>query len=278
MSSIVESYLFELQYKEYVEERFDQLLLEGWSITELRNAAEKNVQVMKNWLINNGIDIDKIISKISSNVNRVKSIIMKAYNNGDSPQSVVQKLQSFMKKLIETVVKLVKEYFDTMQGDSLLARILQVNTGLYAFIVIAIINTFLKRVGESIGGPVGWVFSSLIEGPMIEEMAKHLSITAGAPFIITGIWTGLEFGMYVRSAIGAGMSITKAIILRMTTLMMHMATLFLQKFFKEKWKDSKYAQWIDLTGFFLAVAIHTLWNKSSFITDTFNKFGFNIPT
>jgi len=276
MESIVDSYLYEIQLEQYVEERVDQLILEGWTIDKLKSAGEKNVKVMNNWLMKNGINVNAVLSKLKSNEQKFKSIIMKGYKQGDNPKDVVEKLQSFMQKIIEKVVLMVKTYIEKMKGDSVLHRLLQANAGLYALIVIAIINTFLHSVGSKIGGPVGWIFESVVAGPMIEEMAKQASIMAEAPFIITGVWTGFEFGLYVKSAIGAGLSVPKAIIMRLSTFLMHMTTLFLQKFFKEKWKDSKYANWMSLTGFFLAVAIHAWWNNTNTVRNIFNKYGYNI--
>jgi len=266
--TLVDNYLNTIHIEQLIEERYQQLLSEGMNIDKLYSSAKKNIVTMNKWFKERKYNVDKVIDGLKGYLAPFQKIIMKGYEKSEDIKSVTAKLDSLIRKIIKKILITVKKVIEEWKSDSALSKLLKVYAGLTSIMVVAALNGFFSMLGRKIGGPLGWVFDAIISGPVVEEAAKALAIKMDAPFIITGMWAGMEAAMYIKSYIKLGVAPTKAFTLRLVGFLFHMASTMMQKFFREKWEGTKYEKWMTLTGFFIAVAVHAIWNNTNLIPGT----------
>lgn len=133
-------------------------------------------------------------------------------------------------------------------------------------------NTILATVAYTFFGPkIGHVILCLVVAPIIEESAKRFAVVEKYPWVYTGIFAGLEMLQYVIGIVASGGIFAAALIIRISALMMHFATTYIQKYFREKGETERskgIENNLEMIGYFLAIGVHFTWNLVGLI---FNK-------
>lgn len=245
--------------------RIENIISEGFiqnKLVVLVDSYKKNINTTNKFLIDQGINLSRVKSKSSILAKSVKSSI----KNREKPEVIQLKLSKGAAKIIREEVTYFKQTFDEKSLNE------KITSSIAIFVTVVIINTVLGLIGYIFFGPaVGNILLALIIAPIVEESAKKISVVEKYPWIYTGIFAGLELLQYVIKLVLAGGMFGPVLIIRLSALMMHFCTTYVQKYFKEK-GDTETAAGIDNNwqniGYCLAIGIHFTWNLLGLI---FNK-------
>lgn len=196
------------------------------------------------------------VAKIKAQALLMKKDIVNSYKRGDSSEKVSKIISKKAIGLAKRAVDKAQRSFDEMEfGEKVLI-------GIIGFVVILIVNSIIGSVIMSLGSlgaiEAGKV-TAIIVAPIVEEAAKAYFISQGMPWVGTGIVFGIEMGLYVLQLLAAGGKLVKVLILRITSLLMHFTTTYVQKTIVDKAKEGEedkaaFIAWV--TG----VGIHMAWN------------------
>ena len=250
-------FITEFYYRDL--ERIDKLLQEGTlssTVEKIKNSYHKNIHLVEKALLDHGINVKRIKDRSKKLGSQVK---------GDFEKKIPPK--ELQNKLISGTLKIMKEEVSGIKmtfGEKVISSIL-------VFMVVLILNTTLASIASVIfaafGAPqLATILLALVIAPVIEEGAKKFALEQDYPWVYTGIFAGLEMLKFVISTVADGGILGPVIIMRTITLMMHFATVFIQKHFKEEDPTSKNKY--SSTGYFLAVAMHSLFNLLGIIFNT----------
>lgn len=247
-------------------QKLDELINEGFvqnNIDKLTNSYNKNINTVKKVLIDHGINVNRIKSKGILLSKTFKNDI----RNREKPEVIQSKIIKGVAKIVREEAISVKKEFDALELSE------KIISSIFIFLIVLLLNTFLSLVGAILFSPqIASILLALVIAPIIEESAKRLAIVQKYPWIYTGIFAGLELLQYVTSLISAGGMIVPILIIRLLALLMHFSTTFVQKYFREKETEKtedeeglEFKNKMDKIGYFLAIAIHVLWNTVSLI-------------
>ena len=137
------------------------------------------------------------------------------------------------------------------------------------FVVLLFTSSLLASMAAVIivpvfGAPMATAFAAVVIAPFMEEYAKRFALLQKYPFIYTGIFAGIEALMYIVILTTQGVPLLPVIIARALAVGLHFSTTHIQKLFHDKGKELNDKQ-TSLTGYYVAVGVHSLWNFLSVI-------------
>lgn len=250
-------------------QRLDNLINEGFiqnNLDKITNSYNKNIDTVKKVLLDRGI-----------NVNRVKNkslLVGKTFKNDIKNR---EKPEIIQKKIINSISKIIKEEAISAKKEFDVANLGEkITSSVFILLLVLIISSILGAISVSIfGSTTGTILIALVIAPFIEEYAKRVAIIQKYPWIYTGIFSGFELLAYTIGLVLKGGSIVPVIIIRLASLLMHFATTYVQKFFREKEggnedqdvDNMKFKTKMDTIGYFLGLSIHILWNTMALLLD-----------
>jgi len=179
------------------------------------------------------------------------------FKKGTTPEELGKKIAKSSKDFI---IAQAKKAVNSAKGLTITEK---VAGGILAFMIIIFINTMLMTLLTGLlSPPVVTQVVAVVIAPMVEEAAKTYFIKIGMPWIGSSIVFGLEAIMYIMNLVMAGAKVSKVIILRLTALLVHFSTTYVQKKIIDKNGDestSLYVAWA------CGVAIHASWNTLSLL-------------
>ena len=253
----IDTYLEYIQTYEHViitESQMEQFLL------EMPDVSNKVIQFVK-W------GEKSLKSKYNISVEPIKQLAKKQANvlkyefkKGTPPEQVGEKVSSSIKNFMTGALKNATKQVGNLTVTK------KVIIGIASFFVIIFTSSLIMGlVGPLVGPQLITQLTVVVIAPMVEEAAKTFFITQGMPWVGTGVVFGIEGVMYLVQLFFGGFRMTRAIILRLSTLLMHFATTFVQK----KIIDSKKTD--EENGLFIAwatgVAIHASWNTLALLSN-----------
>ena len=87
----------------------------------------------------------------------------------------------------------------------------------------------------------------------------------GIPWLGTAIFAGFEGIQYVAMMVMGGMTVVKAVLLRLLPIMLHFSTTAIQKKIQETGKPGEEDKKL-LIGYAAGVGVHALWNIMAVMT------------
>jgi len=217
--------------------------------------------------------IDNAILKYK---NRMKEIELKLKEHRIDVQ--------YLKREAEDAAKIIKAGFKSRKDPKLLATKLidktkvvfkkiaddigipgKIGLSLIMFMILFYVNTFVHSAALVLGGPlIGFLFTVLICGPLVEELAKRISVKMGFPFLYTTIFAGLEALYYIVMLGMNGVPLVPVIVSRTLAFIMHMITTSVQVGFEKQAEETK-DKYYSAIGYIAAVLIHFFWNLAAVI-------------
>lgn len=248
-SVITESYLTYLQFPFNIDQLLKEIeMLDEGIIEKIETSFTKNKKYIKRFLKDQGININKATMGTS----KYKQKITTAYKKGVSPEKVAKDI---VRDLIKDIVKYVKEA--SVPKKLFIATIFFLVVMQLESICLIFLSTFLGAVGPE---HVQRLLLIVI-APLIEEGVKAFGIAKKYPWIMTGVFAGLESVKNIFQLVMVGASPTRMILIRAITIVMHFSTMLIQKHFKEK--D------MALVGFIAAFLIHAIFNMLAIATSEY---------
>lgn len=255
-SYVVDTYLDHIQPLVITEAEMifeiDKLLMEGViSFERARDVTRRNFPLMAKMLAGNGVNIKSLKTSATS----LSKTIDKYQKAGKSPEDTSKIL---LAKITDALKKAFKGAYDLTSATE---KVL-VGMGMIAlcfFITTAIANYLAMQ-----GVAQAQFIAMVVVAPMVEESVKAWAVhTQENPYIVTGVFAGVEALKYIYQFAIMGMSITKMIAVRIITVVMHMTTVVVQKYFKDKFNTAT----MSLIGYIIAVAIHAMFNYLALLTN-----------
>jgi hypothetical protein len=250
---ILENYLEFLHYVEQSDiltEQEIEILVEGISKEKIVNLTKKKLQI-----------VEKLLKKMKINVGKLRGEAKKAgekiqgeFKKGTKPEDVG-------KILTKHAIKNLKAHLNQIEDMELGEKIA---LGFVGFLVVfyfnSVIMTALMMVLSS-NPELVMQITAVVVAPMIEEALKSYFINKNMPWTGTLIFSGFELIQYLIQGVFGGLKITKMLIIRLTSLLMHFSTTFIQKKIIETSKEhdidedkAAFIAWVT------AVVIHASWN------------------
>jgi hypothetical protein len=106
------------------------------------------------------------------------------------------------------------------------------------------------------------IFAIVILGPVIEEIAKHISIKQNNMWSFFIVFNAFEFTMYVNRMMSMGIPFVVAAFIRLLVVGMHLSTTLVQKNFIDaagKLNNPSF----EKIGLFVGIFMHFLWNSTA---------------
>lgn len=229
-------------------------------LDSIKKSFEKNIEIIPKFLLKYGINVNRVKEESKKLSEEVKRDLKEKKD----PKIIQDKITHSCFQIVKTEFNSAKETFYEM---SLSDKII---LSLMIFTIVLVLNTVILVLFSSFFGPeLGMMVLSLILGPVIEESAKRYAIKENYPWVYTGIFAGLELLDYVIKIVFAGGLLIPALIVRISTLMMHFATTAVQKYFHDKDElEGNQDSTSTNIGYILAIFIHVTWN---IVGTIFNK-------
>jgi hypothetical protein len=247
----------------------NQLAIHGNTL--LLNEAEVNMMILETVLLEDSKQ--RAMQYKQKFENMRKDFLKKHHISEVTFQKYVKKYKSKLKiknvngkveakGFLKSVESLVKEIFQDMSAEGF-------GKAVSLFIIMLIIQSLIVIVISSLGlsGVMSAILAYGIILPIVEEVAKQISIREGFEGEFFIFFNALEFTGYVSNLVKGGMKMIKAILLRGAVIVMHFVTTVVQKAFdkysdEEKQDGSKVAKFIGLVA---GSFIHALWNITAIL-------------
>ena len=137
--------------------------------------------------------------------------------------------------------------------------------GLGMFSLCLFISASITTYLELHGFAQAQFISLIIVAPMVEEAVKLWAVYAQKnPYIVTGVFAGSEVYYVMLQYSALGFNIVRMIGIRIISVLMHMITLMIQKYFKDKFSTVQ----MSLLGYIIAVLIHAAFNFFMLLSNT----------
>jgi hypothetical protein len=229
---------------------FDQLT-EAIDLKKLKDLMPKKLQLIEKALSRYKIGINGLKNKAKAESKNLK----KEFDSGKSPEDVSKIIT---KRASQAISQSLNKSKDKLMGLNLTEKIL---ISLVAFLVIVYINTLLVSVLtlSGVGPDIAHKVLSIVIAPMVEEAAKTFFIERGLPWVGTAVVFGLEYIQYTIQLIFKGPAVIgRMMIVRLSSLLLHFTTTFIQKKIIEKGEENK--KDYLFTAWIAGVAVHSMWN------------------
>jgi hypothetical protein len=226
----------------------EQLQESFLDIDRIRNSFEKNITKAHAFLRKYNVTPSDIKKHASKSYGRIKGMIQRR----ESPELIAQAISDSAFGWIDETLKNIIDV-ERVREKPIAAAI-----GMT--LVVSVLNgLFALFFGSFFGFGIGMNIVAIVVAPFLEEALKRVAVLSGKPFLVTGIFAGIEAIDYVVRLTLMGMSLPKVILLRGIGIMLHFGTMLIQKYFVKKSVETGESYKSD-TGYFLAVAVHSLFN------------------
>ncbi len=218
---------------------------------------EKNMKAVKMFLSDHGVDI----RYIEGQAKKASLIIKKSQKRNIPAKEVTQTIiKKILKPMASKLVKGAKVSVDDTAVNTDAEIFEKILKSLGIFIIVLFVTSVIGSWVASIGLSQAHILfiGACIVAPFVEEYAKRVAILGDYPFIYTGIFAGLEAIMYIVGSVVTEVPIATIIIIRTIAFAFHFATTHIQKLFHDESKIDSNVN--SITGYYIAVAIHMLWN------------------
>lgn len=253
----IEGYLEFLEFSRnnfILTEAEEQELLEFITMDKLKAFSQDKMKIIEKVLIKFKVNVSSIRSTAKSQAAQLK----KEFDAGKSPEEISKQVSKQVGKAAAVEMKnLRKKAWDASIGQKIWFCVAM-------FFIIFYFNTLIGMLLASVlSNPV--VINNIVAiviGPMVEEAVKTYFIEQGIPWMGTGIVFGLELVHYVTNVMFGGITVvSKYLLARLTSLLMHFGTTWIQKKIIEsgeaKGEDRRFIAWV------VAVGVHASWNALS---------------
>jgi hypothetical protein len=270
MNSITENYLSYLDIVDMndnqLQEHVVNLIIESKiSVSKMETSFKKNLKAAESFLKDHKVDIGYVKSQAKKAGEYMRTQHKKGVSADKASKAIID---SVGKKTLSKCIAQIKKYADS-KNIPISEKVIR---SLCIFIVLLFINTLMLSltgpiIGTLFGAQSAMIFGVVVLAPIFEEYAKRYALLGNYPFVYTGIFAGIEALMYISMMVSNGIPMATALILRAAVLTMHFSTTIIQKFFHDKAIESGEEE-LSLTGYYLGVAAHSLWNMMAVVAAT----------
>jgi len=267
MNSITENYLSYLDIVDLndnqLQEHVSNLIIESKvSIAKMETSFKKNIKATEKYLKDHKVNIGYIKSEAKKASNYINGQHKKGVPADKASKTIVN---SIGKKTINKCISQIKKYTESL-NIPLSEKVIR---SLGIFVSLLFMHTLIIAitgpiVGTLFGAQSVLIFSVVVLAPILEEYAKRYALLGNYPFIYTGIFSGIEAIMYITMMVSNGIPLASSLIIRAAALTMHFSTTLIQKHFHDK-AISSGEEGLSLTGYYLGVAAHSMWNLLALI-------------
>ena len=229
-------------------------LVEIIAIDKLKNLTQKQLKFAEKTLSKLKINVGALKVKGAAVGRRLKA----DFDKGKTPEQVSAQLTKQIAKDIKNSLKRSKEaIYKLSLGKKIAISIVALLIVFYVNTMLATLLTLVISNPATVGKVV-----AIVIAPMVEEAAKNYFIQQGMPWTGTAIVFGIEAIQYILTLIFVGgAKLTKTILLRLTSLLMHFSSTFVQKKIIESGEDREFIAWT------VGVGIHASWNALALFLD-----------
>lgn len=257
---LLDSYLEFLTYSRenfILTEAEEQQLLEGITRDKLKTFSQKNMKIIEKAL--HGAKAN--INGLRQNAKRYAKTLEKDFKSGMTQEEASKRM---VKDGVVVITKEIKAMKEKAIGEWTTEK--KIWVAILMFVLIFYVNTILMLLlTHMLKNPqLAMHITTIIIGPMVEESVKAYFIEKGMPWVGTGVVFGIELVYYLCGMMFGGIKvISKFLLLRLGTLLMHFTTTYVQKKIIESGeaaeKDRRFIAWT------VGVGIHVLWNIMSIV-------------
>jgi len=257
MTSVLDTYLIEIQQEEYINEVCEQITEAFLNISKekIKNDITKNTQALKKLLLDYGVDIKNVTIKDADGLFK---IIKKWYEKGAN-------IAKASKDIFLYIIDLLKRMWNPeSKGEFITSAILG---GIILTFLCAVINSYAERFFITLGkkfasgvkAGLALFLRWIIGGALVEEIMKRLALKKwkNYGFISVAAFAIIETIIY-KIQKGEGLIVGLA-----ARLFFHLYTTFVQKYAADV-AERTGKKWIEYAGFGIMVVLHALMNMNAF--------------
>lgn len=272
-NAMVDGYLFylnEFENIDYLQEGvFDNIKGKIISnLDKLNSNTKSNIKTMEGTLKKYGLNVAEMKRDINKKFLKYKNDKdLKRIQNKESLKKTMGDIRAYYKTKIEEI----KEEKELSEKILMSLRILM-QVLILSISISIIIGTILSYMtaailSQSIGVLVGEFFSGVIVAPLVEELGKKVAINLKIPWLYTGIFSAVEFFMYVVWMLFMGMSLPLIVLKRSFAVLLHFSTTYIQKKISESDDINMNNKEKQKLGYRVAVGVHALFNAVAMIIE-----------
>ena len=128
------------------------------------------------------------------------------------------------------------------------------------FVILVIGTVFGSILLPMVGDAVTMKIMTIVVAPMTEEALKTYFIARGLPWVGTAVVFGLELVQYIGTIVMQGGKLSKALVLRAISLLMHFSTTYIQKKIIDSAVDEDDIKKKMFVAWLTGCAVHMAWN------------------
>lgn len=225
------------------------------------------------------------LTKAGVNLNKFKQLIKKEVNDPSlknefmsmtDKESFKTKLNNKQSQIKEKINKLVslqmKHIKSKLEGDKSVPqdKITSILMGMRKAIITYSVMSFISNVcfiffANSLA-PLGLLhlvnmIAVSILAPIVEEIAKHISIKQNNMWYFFILFNTMEFTTYVLQMMSKGVPFQAAAFIRLLVIGMHLSTTLVQKKFIDAAKKTETPS-LEKIGLFVGMLMHSFWNNT----------------
>jgi len=227
-------------------------LLSESAINSQINKYQAKIKTIENQLKNNGIDLTEMNKLIKEKTNKIINFT-KNVKDGKINRE----------KMSEMISESFLDIFKDMTIKGVAGAIL---ITLVIFIVHNLIFIFLSAYIATPGAAMAIVV--IIISPIIEEIAKRISIKSGIAGEFLIVFNATEFLRGISRFYKFGKNLGKIILIKALPVFMHNFTMFVQHKFDKSDNDSTDENSNSKLGLLLGILVHGIWNFLSKINNS----------
>lgn len=245
-----ENYLDEYLHLLYLDSTLTEAQLQEafLNIDKIKDSFEKNLTSAYTFLKDYGISASVIKSQAGKSYGRIKGMIQKR----EDPELIAKAISDSSFGWIDRALHKIVDV-QTIKEKPIAAAIALT-------LVVGLLNSiFIEVFGSFFGVQIGMNIVAMLVAPFLEEALKKVSILSGRPYLITGIFSGIEAVQYIIQLTLMGLSFPKVVMMRAIGILFHFGTMLVQKYFHRQSIESGVAYRSDV-GYFVAVVAHSFFN------------------
>lgn len=239
-------------YLDYLFESERVILTEGIVDSRIIPAYKRNIDLIKKFLTHHNVNLDKVHAETRNVYRQLESKMLRRVEP--------VKVASWLNRKITAIIY---EIIGPPSANPDLSEKIVRSLRLVLIVVIAQLLVEMMIGGPLLGGLMGastaTAFMAIVIAPITEEALKKVGILEGYPFLMTGIFAGIEAMEYIAMMIAAGTPLLTAVVVRAALVVFHFCTMLIQKYFHRKGVELQSTK-LDTMGYIMAVVTHASWN------------------
>lgn len=228
------------------------------------------------------------LSKVGVNLNQFKKLIKKEIDDPSLKNEFVSmtdkesfktklnnkrsQIQTKINRLVSLQIKQLKSKVDEkdIPKNKQVSVFNGIAKALRTFCLMYLISILAVIFFANIFAPLGLlhvlnIFAVVILGPIIEEIAKHISIKQNNMWYFFIVFNTFEFTKYVAAMMSFGVPFVVAGFIRLLVVGMHLSTTLVQKNFIDAADKLKQPS-LETTGLFVGILMHFIWNSMAIMS------------